>query len=342
MIYYLLFFVVLLIIIIRNRIREGFNFIYKSGDDPYKMSYTSFGCVDKINFDITFLTKQDGCIELNREIPYFKTMNTMDRKIKGNTIQNCKLIQDWTESDKKAIKIMLLYAQLKTKCNFGFQRKIMSTPWKFVKVDSTVENGFPHTHNDIIFLPANFIKKIVNDLETQTKKEVYDNIGHIIIHEKVHVWQRVEPELFYNLYKMLNIDRLRFSEQTRKWLRENTRTNPDGLELEWGYRDEYGKYYVFVSLWNKDATSLSDIKNVAIPLVPNKIHSLWNITDYSIKNIIPINRISSWKDIVGLTHNHYHPNEISAEGIARYTIEDKNTLPIDIKIEEWLLSMSIV
>ena len=344
MIYYLFFIIILLIIIIRkrNRNKELFDFIYKAGDDPYKMSPDSFGCVDKLDFDVVFLDKKNGCKELKREIPYFRLMNQTDRIIKKDTIQNCNLIKDWNKDEKKALLKMLVYAQIKTKCNFGFQRKIMSTPWKFVKLDSSVENGFPHTHNDIIFLPTNFVETIKNGVENDDVEVVYEKLGHILIHEKVHVWQRVEPELFYNLYRMMNIERLQFSEKTRKWLRKNTRTNPDGLELEWGYKDERGKYYVFGSLWNKDATDMSDIQNVAIPLVPNKTHSEWNITDYSINNITPIIKLKSWNNIIGLTHNHYHPNEISAEGIARYTLDNKQTLPVDIKIESWFESLSIV
>jgi hypothetical protein len=237
---------------------------------------------------------------------------------------------------------MIRYAQKETKCSFGFQRKIMSTPWKFVKVDSTVENGFPHTHNDIIFLPVNFISSIVSRLLNDTIKNVYNELGHILIHEKTHIWQRIEPELFSSFYRTIQIEKLKLSKTTKEWLRKNTRTNPDGLELGWGYKNESGSYYVFVSLWNKSPNSLGDIKNVAIPIVPNKTHSEWSITEYSKENIIPITRLSSWKDVVGLSSNHYHPNEISAEGIARFTMKNKQMLPIDIKIEEWLESLSIV
>lgn len=342
MIYIIFFVVVLLIIIIRKKTRESFSFKYKSGDDPYFMSYKSFGCVDNIKYDLSFFNKKQGCREIKRDIPYFKEINDTDRKIKGDTIRNCNLLQDWMKEEKKAIGELIRYAQKETKCNFGFQRKIMSTPWKFVKVDSTVENGFPHTHNDIIFLPVNFISSIVSRLATDPIETVYNELGHILIHEKTHIWQRVEPELFSSFYKTIQIEKLKLSQSAKEWLRKNTRTNPDGLDLGWGYKNESGGYYVFVSLWNKSPNTLGDISNVAIPIVPNKTHSEWSITEYSNKNIIPITRLSSWKDNVGLSSNHYHPNEISAEGIARFTMKNKQILPIDIKIEEWLESLSIV
>ena len=125
MIYYLFFIIILLIIIIRkrNRNKELFDFIYKAGDDPYKMSPDSFGCVDKLDFDVVFLDKKNGCKELKREIPYFRLMNQTDRIIKKDTIQNCNLIKDWNKDEKKALLKMLVYAQIKTKCDFGFQRK---------------------------------------------------------------------------------------------------------------------------------------------------------------------------------------------------------------------------
>lgn len=342
MIYILFFLIILLIIIIRNRRHESFSFKYKAGNDPYFMSYDSFGCVDNIKYELLFFNKEQGCREIKRDIPYFKEMNDIDRQIKGDTIRNCNLLQNWTKEEKKAVGEMIRYAQKVTKCMFGFQRKIMSTPWKFVKVDSTVENGFPHTHNDIIFLPVNFVSSIVSRLENDTIKNVYNELGHILIHEKTHVWQRIEPELFSSFYKTIQIERLQLSKSTKDWLRQHSRTNPDGLDLNWGYKNESGRYYIFLSLWNETPNTLGDIKNVAIPLVPNKTHSIWGITEYSKENIIPITSLSTWKDVIGLSSNHYHPNEISAEGIARFTLKNKQTLPIDIKIEEWLESLSIV
>ena len=337
------FLVILLIIILLRKIRqEHFAMLYKVKDDPYFMTFTSQSCVDMVKLQIAFISSRDACIELRTDIPYFLKMNIKDIIVKGNTIRNCNLLEDWTKEEKDAIRLIIQYAQQTKKCAFGFQRKIISTPWIFIKVSSLVENGFPHTHKDVIYLPSNFVTTLVNHIKNHSVKYAYENLGHVLVHEKTHVWQRIEPELFKSFYKLLNFEKLKFSETTLEWLRKNTRTNPDGMDLEWGYKNKSGKYYTFASLWNKNPNDLSDIKNVAIPLTPNKTHSEWKIAEKDNKKIIPITELSSWNTIIGLTSNHYHPNEISAEGISRFTLNDKQRIPIDIKIEAWLESLSIV
>lgn len=340
--YIIYFLFILLLIILRNNRYERFGYLYKAGDDPYTISTILTGCVSKIKLDVRFLNKQEGCKELKRKITYFTEMNEFDRKVKGNTIQNCDLIKEWTSDEKGIVLEMINYAQLAKKCVFGFQRKIMSTPWKFVKVSSRVENGFPHTHNDIIFLPENYLTTLVNNNKTQTTSKIYYDLGNIIIHEKVHVWQRQEPEIFVPLYKMLNFEKVKFTGKTKRWLKKNLRTNPDGMDIEWIYMNKDGQYYVLGSLWRNNPTSLSDIDNVAIPVIPNKTHSLWSVQTDNTDDIIPITDLSNWHDIIGLTSNHYHPNEISAEAIARSTLKDKELVEVDIKIEQWFETISIV
>lgn len=61
-------------------------------------------------------------------------------------------------------------------------KDIAKYPWKFAIVCEDYEQGFPHTREDIIFLTRQRIK--VNE-ETLTS---------LLIHEKVHVFQRYNPQ----------------------------------------------------------------------------------------------------------------------------------------------------
>lgn len=58
-----------------------------------------------------------------------------------------------------------------------------SIPWKFAKIKDTIENGFPHTQHDTIFLSNTFFEM---PMASQRKT---------LIHEKVHVFQRRYPSI---------------------------------------------------------------------------------------------------------------------------------------------------
>ena len=65
-----------------------------------------------------------------------------------------------------------------------------SLPWRFCKLGDSIENGYPHTLHDIIFLPHDFF----NDNEPCHVKQKNDHKKlKIIVHEKVHVFQRKFP-----------------------------------------------------------------------------------------------------------------------------------------------------
>lgn len=58
-------------------------------------------------------------------------------------------------------------------------QNLQQLEWKFVKVNEKIENGLPHTMSDMIVLNTNVLK--------QTEKELIKTI----IHEKIHVYQRL-------------------------------------------------------------------------------------------------------------------------------------------------------
>ncbi len=61
------------------------------------------------------------------------------------------------------------------------QLKLAAVPWKLAFVNGNgYENGYPHTRADIIFIS-------VNDLESH-------DLASTLLHEKVHVYQRMYPE----------------------------------------------------------------------------------------------------------------------------------------------------
>jgi hypothetical protein len=66
---------------------------------------------------------------------------------------------------------------------------IFCLPWRFCKLTGGIESGFPHTLSDIIFLPHDFVPGFGNGPQRNSEKN-YQKILEVLVHEKVHVYQR--------------------------------------------------------------------------------------------------------------------------------------------------------
>lgn len=100
-----------------------------------------------------------------------------------------------------------------TEITKGFPH-LQNIPWKFAKVSDRIENAYPHTLQDVIILPVSFFQK--NN----------DTIKPTLVHEKIHVYQRLYPKETLDL-----LTRLGFSKTDPRKLPEQIssmkRNNPD-------------------------------------------------------------------------------------------------------------------
>jgi hypothetical protein len=157
---------------------------------------------------------------------------------------------------------------------------------KIVKV-SNIENNYPHTHRDIMFF---------NDIPS----------GFIIVHELVHIDQRLYPKFYNNIYnlwgfykvnKIINFD----------ILKDNNRTNPDGLDIYWLWNYKNKNYWIG-KIYDNNIYNISD--------ATSKLCSIDNINGEYVynNNMINLNKSKDYKDYFGnISGNDYHPNEIVAE-----------------------------
>ena len=169
---------------------------------------------------------------------YIDSFNKIDMKVR-----NCKNIEDckekyknniilFTEEEKRKLSILTNKANQELKL---FQN-LYNLPWKFSRVTNKIDNGLPHTHGDTIFLSDKFFDN--------------DNIN-ILIHEKIHVYQKKYPKKTNKLYKLYNYEKL------NKITNGKRRANPDLNDFDYKHN---GK--IIYSEYTDEASSLSDIKLV--------------------------------------------------------------------------------
>lgn len=75
-------------------------------------------------------------------------------------------------------------------------KKMKSIPWKFAMTNHAIELGLPHTRGDIIFIP-------VCKLNGTREKMI-----RTLIHEKIHIYQRMYPHLFINVLSKMGYKKL--------------------------------------------------------------------------------------------------------------------------------------
>lgn len=251
----LLFFILILVIIIlilfiQNKKYKNENF------ENYLNNIEDNNFNNNDNNNTIFLTKDELFNFLNLNIDnYYDTFTKKDLMVRNvnNVEQYIKKIynsvSEFTPNEKRIIQTCInkISNNLdKIKFDYFDGEKANEIIWKIgcIKGDQ-YEDGLPHTRNDIIILNKNNI----------TENSINDIIS-LLIHEKVHVYQKMYPEDINNYLKKNNFKRIgeRYKINNASNL-ENIRANPD-LD-EWVYEDNNK---IYKAIYEHGAKTVSDVK----------------------------------------------------------------------------------
>ncbi len=203
---------------------------------------------------------------------YYKTFNKSDLLVRGvNTIDEYKekiknSCLDISESDKKKLSKYINQANNKLR-KFkipGFDgNKCADIPWIIGLTNNNYENGFPHTRKNIILLSEDALS-IFNF-----------NIVNTLIHEKIHIYQKMYPEdiKIYldsnNFKKYLNRNEINY----------NLRANPDLDNYVYKMGDS-----IMMSVYNKNPSDITDV--TTYPIDDSKYEHPLEYMAYTLANII--------------------------------------------------------
>ena len=191
---------------------------------------------------------------------------------------------------------------------------------KFAKFQNHIDNGYPHTNSDIIFFTESYISKLLyyynnNDIEPAIK-----DIGAVIIHEAVHVWQRKDSKVFIDLFtNYWNFEKIS-KMYNGEWLESLNRYNPDGVDTNWIFK--FNKKNIFIlSIYQDEATNIGDVDFIGVYVEKNGNKCV--MPEES--KLYPLSTIKEFNSFFEhLDGNHYHPNEISAEMMSIYYLKVMN------------------
>jgi len=231
----------------------------------------------------------------------------------------CKNIVPFTDTEKENIT-QLIESMIKLLEGKNAKGIYLLKTWKFAKYKDIIENGYPHTHGDILFLPQWY----VNGINSKSNLNKNMNIIKILIHEKIHILQRLNKVDFNTLYtKYWNFTKVD-SIRNIKTISKLIRNNPDVESNNYLFKLNENKYILPVSIFNKDYEDISNLEEVEyVGVYVKKENNRYSIS-------IPIkmeklNNIEKYYRFFGKTDNHYHPNELSAELISDYYLNYINS-----------------
>jgi hypothetical protein len=125
------------------------------------------------------------------------------------------------------------------------------------------EQGLPHTRENIIFLSKNVLK---NDESNVL------NLTNTLIHEKIHIYQRYNPDIFAKIIKEMDLKELdKASFKQAKYIR----SNPDTNNKIYYYDKSGNSYLAYLNILGDDEENAtknidaSNVENVMVCLYRN-------------------------------------------------------------------------
>jgi hypothetical protein len=189
------------------------------------------------------------------------------------------------------------------------------TPWVFIKVDSTIEGGLPHTRGDNIVLSDAILARIVQ-MRAKGAPKPPPSLWNLLVHEQTHVLQRRHPELFAALYTQGMGFRHIVLAPAPQWLIERNVVNPDAPDADWVFPvgAAAARRWILpdVLLLKLDHPLMPDDFDV-VALDVREQAGGWTFADRSMP--ASLQELSALPDFVRafpLQDEVFHPNEISA------------------------------
>jgi hypothetical protein len=300
-------------------------------------------------------TTQVFTISNNNYLSSMNSTNMIARQITKDTSETkyCSSILTISDSEKKSFTnfIKLINDKLDVSADANAQRcknfiNYNLTQYTIIaKSSSWLENGMPHTHENIIFFPQKWFDEIGNTTTRTNLMRITDN-GGTLAHEIIHIIQRLHPTKFEKLYERWGFIHTTYIDNFVN-IEQLNRENPDGRDIKWIWKQPNSrppKFYWFGAVFKTDSPSrLSDVEYLIYPIyeIDSKNKQFKLMENGGSK--LELSACNEHNVFFGITNNHYHPNEIVAEYFA---IWFKNMCGLNggiqsdayLIFESWLLS----
>jgi hypothetical protein len=169
---------------------------------------------------------------------FFHSLNSINLKARSIIRLHKKHIKKLNFSEYMYIQYLLYIINYKL-----YNYKLLyNLKWNIIFVDDVfkIENNFPHTMNDTIYIPKQYFFAL------SFLRQI-----SILIHEKIHIYQRFYPIQYHKILKHLGIHVKSFLPYHNDYA--NHRRNPDLNNILYHVNNSFN-----IQSFNKNPKSLSD------------------------------------------------------------------------------------
>ena len=205
--------------------------------------------------------------------------------------------------------------------------RFAAMPWSFLKVSNKIEGGLPHTQGKHIILCERMCRGLASRYKTAPDRTVLSITG-LMIHEQMHVFQRVNPTVFDSLYTELWGFIKAVEIESCPWLEKHHLVNPDGLDCCWVFpigQDSDTRYILPLVVFAEGEGLKQmprDFRLIAVELVRRDGHFRPKVGEDGKPAYRNLHDVQEYRKVFPSTGNIYHPNEACASLFTAHVMAD--------------------
>lgn len=197
-------------------------------------------------------------------------------------------------------------------------------PWRFVKLADHIEGGLPHTRDDVIVLSEQAGRDLYEMQRRLDPGPALLRGGMLLLHEQLHVLQRLEPRRFERLH-VAHFGFRRVALELPAELVAIRPANPDGMDCCWLYPRAAGGDWLPVLLFAERRgirRMPEDFRMRALQVEYDGVRHRVVRDGAGRVASEELARVREYVEAFPLTTNYFHPNEISADLFAQLVLFD--------------------
>jgi len=211
--------------------------------------------------------------------------------------------------------------------------RLLEPGWSFLKLDSHIEGGLPHTVGSHIAVSPRFLAPFAGPRDPERDEKLWQ-LETWLLHEQMHVLQSRHPRLFSRLYTEVWGFRRAEGIVSHPWLVEHQVIDPDVQDGTWVYPvpAESGPEWIWPAVVLGESRGVRrllgvpslarDVRMVAVGVARTDDAFALRVEPGGMPMMRRLLSFEEYRAGFPFSMAPFHPDEISAEGFARIVIAE--------------------